>query len=162
MELTYACPNCDASSRIASVEDEYLATCPGCGLTRELNRGATVGGSLSACAWCATEDLYLQKDFPQRLGLAIVVLGFAVSTVFWYYYMPIAAFAVLLATAALDVALVYLVPDVTICYRCLSQHRGPGTNPDHQIAPFDIAIGERYRQERIRIEAIRASEAKPS
>ena len=92
-----------------------------------------------------------------------MVAGFAVSVnrSSGYYYMPIAAFAVLLATAALDVALVYLVPDVTICYRCLSQHRGPGTNPERRIAPFDIAIGERYRQERIRIEEpFRASEVK--
>ena len=84
------------------------------------------------------------------------------STVFWYYYMPIPAFAVLLSTAALDVALYYLVPDVTICYRCLSQYRGTGTNPEGRILPFDLAIGERYRQERLRVEAIRAAESKPS
>lgn len=162
MELTYTCPNCDAVGQIASVEAEYLATCPGCALTRELTRSATVGGELSACAWCATEDLYLQKDFPHGLGLAIVVSGFVASTVFWYYYMPIPAFAVLLSTAALDVALYYLVPDVTICYRCLSQYRGTGTNPEGRILPFDLAIGERYRQERLRVEAIRAAESKPS
>ena len=96
MELTYACPSCDTIGRVDQVEEEYLATCSGCGATRELNRAATAGGSLSACAWCATEDLYLQKDFPHGLGLAIVVSGFAVSTIFWYFYMPIPAFAVLL------------------------------------------------------------------
>ena len=162
MELTYTCPNCDAVGRIASVEGEYVATCSGCAVTRELTRSATAGGELSACAWCATEDLYLQKDFPHGLGLAIVISGFVVSTVFWYYYMPIAAFAVLLSTAALDVALYYLVPDVTICYRCLSQHRGPGTHPEGRVLPFDLAIGDRYRQERLRIEAIRAAESKLS
>ena len=162
MELTFACPNCEAIGHVAAVEDEFVATCPGCALTRELNRSATAGGVLSACPWCATEDLYIQKDFPHGLGLAIVISGFVASTVFWYFYMPIPAFAVLLGTAALDVALYYLVPDVTICYRCLSQSRGPGTNPEGCIAPFDIAIGERYRQERLRVEAIRASESKPS
>jgi hypothetical protein len=89
------------------------------------------------------------------LGLAIVVAGFAVSTVFWAYYMPIAATAVLLVSAALDLVLYYVVPDVTICYRCQSQFRGPGANPRGRFAPFDLAIGERYRQERLRVEQLR-------
>ena len=162
MELTYECPSCEAVGRVPAVEEEYVATCPTCGLTRGLNRAGTSGGALSSCVWCATEDLYLQKDFPHGLGLAIVIAGFALSTVFWALYLPIAAFAVLLVTAALDVVLFYLVPDVTICYRCLGQHRGPGTNPDRRIAPFDLAVGERYRQERIRVEELRASRPDPS
>lgn len=162
MELTFECPSCEAIGRIPSVEAEYQGTCPNCSLTRELNRAATAGGVLSACPWCATEDLYLQKDFPHGLGLGIVISGFVVSTIFWWFYMPVWAFAVLLGTAAVDVALYYLVPDVTICYRCLSQCRGEGSNPDGKFAPFDLAIGERYRQERIRIEEIRASQSKTS
>jgi hypothetical protein len=37
--------------------------------------------------------------------------------------------------------------------------RGPGTNPDDRYRPFDLAIGERYRQERIRAEQLREREA---
>ncbi len=162
MELTFECPSCEAIGRIASVEAEYQATCASCSLTRELNRSATNGGVLSACPWCATDDLYLQKDFPQGLGLGIVILGFVASSVFWWYMMPIWAYGVLLGTAAVDLALYYLVPDVTICYRCLSQCRGVGSNPEQKFPPFDLAIGERYRQERIRIEELRASQSKPS
>lgn len=80
-----------------------------------------------ALHWCATPDLYLQKDFPHGLGLAIVIVGFAAGSIFWYLYMPIWTFAVFLATAMLDLVLYYLVPDVTICYRCLSQFRGQGS-----------------------------------
>lgn len=162
MELTFECPNCEAIRRIPAIESEYQASCSNCSYCRELDRSATSGGVLSACPWCRTEDLYLQKDFPHGLGLAIVISGFVISSVFWWYYMPIWAFAILLGTAAIDVALYYLVPDVTICYRCLSQYRGGGTNPEGKVLPFDLAIGERYRQERIRIEEIRASESKPS
>lgn len=160
MELTYECPNCSAVGRVPAVEGEYLATCPACGATRQLHRSASAEGGLSSCSWCATEDLYIQKDFPHNLGLGIVILGFAVSTVFWAWYMPVVAFAVLLLTAALDVVLYYLVPDVTICYRCLGQHRGAGSNPEGRFAPFDLAIGERYRQERLRAEELRAARAK--
>jgi hypothetical protein len=162
MELTYECPNCETVGRIPAVENEYLATCPSCAATRELNRAGVADGTLSSCVWCATDDLYIQKDFPHGLGLGIVVAGFVISTVFWWMYRPIPAFAVLLATAALDLALYYLVPDVTICYRCLGQHRGPGTNPESRFAPFDLAIGERYRQERLRVEELRASRTRPS
>lgn len=159
MELTYECPACEAVGRVEAVESKAAAECGRCGAVRELKAGAfEPGPALRACAWCATEDLYLQKDFPHGLGLGIVVAGFAISTVFWYYYMPIAAFAVLLATAALDVALYYFVPDVTICYRCLGQYRGPGSNPDGRVRPFDLGVGERYRQERLRIEELRRQE----
>jgi hypothetical protein len=110
---------------------------------------------LDACPWCLTTDLYVQKDFPQGLGLLIVLVGFAISTVLWYYEMPIATFAVLLASAFVDGVLYYTVSDVTICYRCLCQVRGPGSHPDGRFRPFDLAIGERYRQERIRAQQLR-------
>lgn len=126
-------------------------TCEPCGQVRDLSHSAIQDGELAACGWCSTSDLYIQKDFPHALGLGIVITGFVISSVFWYFYMPLSAFATLLATAALDLILYYRVPDVTVCYRCLSQHRGPGSNPAGRYAPFDLSIGERYRQERLRI-----------
>jgi hypothetical protein len=154
MELTFECPGCGSTRRLADLEHAAEAACP-CGMTRPLHPEAACGGELRCCPWCATTDLYVQKDFPHGLGLAIVVLGFVLSTVFWYRYQPVAALAVLLATAAIDVVLYYFVPDVTICYRCLGQCRGAGSNPGGRFQPFDLAIGERYRQERIRIEELR-------
>jgi hypothetical protein len=159
MELTYGCSSCGAIGRIADIESATTASCAGCGQPRTLFKGAVIDGQLAACPLCATEDLYRQKDFPRALGLAIVIAGFVVSTVFWAYYMPVAATATLLATAALDLVLYYLVPDLTICYRCLSQCRGAGSNPGDRFAPFDLAIGERYRQERIRVEQLRQAGA---
>jgi hypothetical protein len=102
-----------------------------------------------------TTDLYIQKDFPQGLGLFTILVGFAISTVFWYYEMPIPAYLVLVASVLLDYVLYHTVGDVTICYRCLSQLRGPGANPDGRFKPFDLALGERYRQERLRILQLR-------
>jgi hypothetical protein len=84
MEMTYECPGCGTVGEVAEVEATRLVECR-CGRTRELHPGAIADGGLVACPWCATEDLYVQKDFPQRLGLAIVVVGFAVSTIFWYF-----------------------------------------------------------------------------
>ena len=155
MELTFQCPNCEAVNHLQSLESVEAASCRQCGLVRRLHREMIDDGQLLACPWCATSDLYLQKDFPQGLGLFIVVVGFVISTVFWYYEMPLATYLVLLTSALLDMVLYYRVPDVTICYRCLSQVRGAGSSAGGRFQPFDLAIGERYRQERIRIEELR-------
>lgn len=161
MELTYSCAECRAVGRQGNLESASEVVCSRCGAIRQLKRSAIESGGLCACAWCGTEDLYIQKDFPHGLGLAIVTVGFAVSTVFWAYYRPLSAFAVLLATAVLDGVLYHLVPDVTICYRCLCQYRGEGANPSGRFKPFDLGVGERYRQERLRVEELRERQEKP-
>jgi hypothetical protein len=158
MELTFEYPKCGRVARQQAVEASAEASCGGCGESRPLRSGAVDAEGLHSCPLCATEELYVQKDFPQGLGLAIVILGFVVSTVFWYYDRPIPALSVLLVSALVDMALFYLVPDVTICYRCLSQYRGAGANPGKRFSPFDLAVGERYRQERMRVQGLRERE----
>lgn len=155
MELTFACPECGTVGNVPSIESAAMATCRACAREHPLRPEAIGGGELHSCAWCATDDLYIQKDFPQGLGLLIVVVGFAISTVFWFYEMPIATYLVLLASALIDMILYYRVPDVTICYRCLGQYRGAGAGGGGRFKPFDLAVGERYRQERMRVEELR-------
>jgi hypothetical protein len=155
MELTYQCPSCSAVSHVRSLATAARAICEHCRAEHPLHEEMVGDGRLEGCPWCATGELYIQKDFPQGLGLFIVIVGFAISTVFWYLERPLVTYAVLLGSALLDLALYYRVPDVTICYRCLSQVRGAQANPDGRFAPFDLAIGERFRQERIRVEELR-------
>jgi len=155
MELTFSCQNCEATGRLGGVETATEAVCLHCGTVRRLHREAISQTGLEACPCCLTGDLYVQKDFPQGLGLFTILVGFAISTVFWYYEMPIAAYLVLVASALLDYVLYHTVGDVTICYRCLSQLRRRGANPDGRFKPFDLAVGERYRQERLRIQQLR-------
>ncbi len=157
MELTHACRSCGAVSRVPDVASARVIPCAACGDSRPVPDGSFRDGDLASCPCCGTDDFYRQKDFPQALGLVIVVVGFAISTVFWYYERPLWTYAILLASALLDMVLYYRVPDVTICYRCLAQYRGPGSNPGGAFAPFDLGVGERYRQERIRVEEHRKS-----
>lgn len=159
MELTFECPGCHAVGHVAPVESAAAAVCRSCGRERGLRAESFEETGLRSCALCATEDLYVQKDFPQGLGLAIVVAGFVASTVFWYFDRPLPALGILLVSALADMVLYRLVPDVTICYRCLSQFRGAGANPGGRFRGFDLAVGERYRQERIRAEQLRGRSA---
>jgi len=161
MELTFSCSNCSAVGHVLPLEGATVADCRHCGTARALRPEAVADGQLVACPWCMTTDLYIQKDFPQGLGLFIVCVGFAISTVFWYYEMPIPAYLVLIISILFDLVMYHLVGDVTICYRCLSQMRGTGTNPDGRYRPFDLASGERYRQERMRAEQLRERGAQP-
>jgi hypothetical protein len=101
------------------------------------------------CLACPSTDLFVRKDFPQRLGVAIVVAGFAVSCVTWYLYQKELTFAVLFAVALVDWALYALVGDSLVCYRCGAQYRQvPGVKGR---AGFDLAVHERYRQQAARL-----------
>jgi hypothetical protein len=58
----------------------------------------------------------------------------------------------LIGSAAFDGLLYLWVKDVIVCYRCHAHYRGVQPNPDHK--PFELAIQERYRQEKIRQEQL--------
>ena len=153
MNVTFNCTNCQMTTRAQLCLGAELLVCRNCSAEIPLKSNAMEGPRVQLCPVCATVDLYIQKDFPQLLGLAIVGLGIVLSSIAWWQYWYPTALGILLLTAALDLVLYYLVGDVTVCYRCLSQYRGAERNPDHQA--FDLEVGERYRQERLRLEQLR-------
>jgi len=151
MELTYQCPECEAVNRVAGAESAPEFTCNACGYKRQGKAGSIVAEGVCHCPYCGTEKLYIQKDFPQGLGLLIVISGFALATYFWFLVRPMATYGVLIASALLDLFLWKKVPDVAMCYRCLGQMRGPDVKPLGRFGPFDLEVGETFRQERIRV-----------
>ena len=153
MTLTFECPSCQAANRLEIRPEQEAISCANCSQTTHARPGGAQGATLLRCVVCGTEDMYVQKDFPHRLGLTIVGLGILFSSVAWGMRRSLLAFGILLLTAALDACLYYLMGDVTVCYRCLAQYRGIERNPEH--VPFDLAVGERYRQERLRLEMLR-------
>ncbi|WP_165248157.1 hypothetical protein [Paludisphaera soli] len=160
MELTFECPHCRMIDHTESVEASGRALCRHCLRERELAPDAfDAEGGLAKCPACGSADLYIRKDFPQALGLAIVTAGFAASTAFWYSERPLSAYLVLGSSLLLDMILYRWVPDVAVCYRCSSQIRGPGIDPGGRRGAFDLAVGERYRQERLRARALKAGGA---
>ncbi len=109
---------CDVPEHAAAA-----AVCPECHEPTRLPAGAIETGRLSRCLACPSVDLFVRKDFPQRLGVGLVVLGVVASSISWGYGWPIVTFAILFATALLDVILYMIVPNALMCYRCGAQYR---------------------------------------
>jgi hypothetical protein len=99
--------------------------------------------------------LYRKKDFPHRLGLAILSLACLASIVPYRLYMMWQVWVILLGSLAFDFILYRLVGDVVVCYRCLAQYRGYPT--PFAFPPYELGIAERYRQEKIRGEQLQAA-----
>jgi hypothetical protein len=112
---------------------------------------------LARCAACGNHELYKKKDFPHSLGMAILIVALVLSTVTYYAYEKWWTWSFLIGSALIDGALYLVVGDVVVCYRCEAHHRGTLTTDAHQ--PFEITIGERYRQDRMRLERAKSNSA---
>ena len=154
MNVTFTCPHCQAVSRSTLEPMAEELVCSACGQAIPVPAGALDGERLHRCVVCPSTDLFVRKDFPQRLGVWIVTLGIAASCVAWGYYLRWLTYAILFATALADVVLYLVVPNALMCYRCGAQYRGASDLDSH--APFDLEVHERHRQQKIRLEELRA------
>lgn len=151
MQIGYLCPACSAPVQLADVETLAVLACPHCGDALEVPADAFVAGPprrLGRCLVCPSGDLFLRKDFPQRLGVGIVVVGLLASCVAWGMRELVATFAILFVTALIDLVLYLVVPDCVACYRCGARYRGAGADG---FAPFDLETHERHRQQVARL-----------
>jgi len=145
MNVTFSCPACQEGVRTDVSPADAALVCPHCQQAITIGQDAFDDGQLRRCLVCPSTDLFLRKDFPQRLGVGIVALGIAASCVTWGFALPIATFAILFATALVDVVLYLIVPDALMCYRCGAQYRMAPGMAGHSA--FNLETHERYRQQ---------------
>ena len=163
MQITYACPGCDATVMLEGVEQRAALECPSCHAAIAIpagalhRTGAGRGLRLTRCLVCPSHELFARKDFPQRLGVAIVVAGFAASCVAWAWQLLVPTFAILFATALVDVLLYLFMPECLTCYRCQSRYRGDDITEAH--GGFDLETHEKHRQGRARAAELTRSAA---
>ncbi|RMG38321.1 MAG: hypothetical protein D6725_07490 [Planctomycetota bacterium] len=156
MQLQFACPKCGRQHFVEDAEASPRVSCADCGWYREVAAESVQQDNPRRCLVCGCDDLWRQKDFPQHVGLAFVVVGAVLSTIAWAYVRPLWAIGILMAFALVDLLLFVLMPDVLVCYRCRSRHR-PGRIAEH-FGQFNLETAERYRQQQRRLEqAARAS-----
>ena len=159
MHITFACPACAATVAMRDIESAEALECSACRARLPIPAAALVAGPdgeprLQRCLVCPSTELFLRKDFPQRLGVGIVVAGLAASCVTWAWREMLMTFAILFGTALIDVVLYFWVPDCLTCYRCGARYSGDGVanqhgDPaagSHQFEAFDLETHEKHRQ----------------
>ena len=149
MNVTFSCPACGDSVALDLDPLPTEMACPACQARLAIPDGALAAGHVRRCVVCPSTELFVRKDFPQRLGVAIVVIGFAASCVSWAYYQVYLTFAILFATALIDVILYAVVGESLNCYRCNAEYRGVEHLHDH--GTFELETHERYRQQAARL-----------
>ena len=155
MKLTFLCPSCQAPNRSRLADDQRTIACAACDYHRDVPEDQFSDDKAKSCVVCSNPDLWRQKDFPQSLGILMVALGAIFSSIAWYYHRPVIALSILAAFGVLDMILYIVMPDVLVCYRCRSRHGV--TEADESFSGYDHELGERYRQERLRLEQEQSS-----
>ncbi len=153
MNVTFRCPHCDQLAIAPLTEPATEFACSSCQATFQPSASAIQDGIVQQCLVCPCRELYVRKDFSQAVGVTIVVIGFVISSVFWFYRMPIWTYATLFASALIDVVLYLTVGNVLQCYQCQAQYRGLKMleEPGGEHEGFDLETHEKHRQQQIRL-----------
>lgn len=99
------------------------------------------GEKVDRCSRCSSTAFYVQKDFDQRLGCAILALGAALALFAAWRWGGVWLVPILLAFAAFDFVLARRVPPVVICYRCDTEYREVPEASAYK--PYDPHVAER-------------------
>ena len=134
--IAFRCPSCGGEAE-CGLDGHGL--CPACKTATDLALSRSIAEEriVDRCPACEGEQLYVQRDFNQKAGLGIVILG-AVLAPFTPFYSS------LVVAALVDAALYALLPEITVCYRCHAHFRGFLRNPGHQA--FDLHLAEQYEK----------------
>jgi len=147
MQIRYHCPT---DGCVAIIEYEPLEECgpfiecPRCHTPHRINLTDAVRGQtlVDRCVVCGASELFVRKDFPQRLGFAIVLVFGAASILLFAKSNLLAAWGVLGAAVLIDLLIYALIGKVTTCYACRAEYRKCRLNPAHD--GFDLATSEKY------------------
>ncbi len=156
MNVAFHCPKCEAINWAEVLPGAEAIVCTHCEQELRIPPGVIEGGRINRCLVCPSADLFVRKDFPQRLGVLIVTIGLFASCVAWAYSQLYLTFAILFATALVDVVLSLVVPDALMCYRCGAMYRGAADLEEH--GTFNLETHERHRQQKIRLAAAQEKE----
>jgi len=150
VNVTFTCPNCNQPTQVSFDENSQQLVCSHCSHTIVIPAAAVVGQQVQRCLACPSLDLYVRKDFPQRVGIALVAAGIIGSSIAWAYVNVFWTFAILFTSALADLALFAVVGNALTCYRCQAQYRRTEQIDVH--GAFDLETHERYRQLAARID----------
>ncbi len=154
MNITFLCPDCEHTSRIP-LDRESAVACTACDWKQASTSRVSEEGSVDECLACGCKELFIRKNFSQRLGVIVVVIAATASAIAWAYYMWYTAYGILFAAALLDLYLYFTVGNLLQCYRCNAEYRGLPHLDDHEA--FNLETHEKFRQQAIRLAEAQAS-----
>jgi len=104
--------------------------------------------AVDRCPVCGGADFYERKDFDPKMGLTVVVIGAAISAVFYWLGRDFIAYSVLGAAALIDLIVFRHLAEVTVCYRCHTEFRGayPRTAQAFDLHTADVLEQEYERK----------------
>lgn len=149
MNVAFVCRNCDKPVQAVVAPSDSELKCTACGQSSPIHPEDFADGKLQACLVCGCRELFVRKDFSQRLGVTIVVCGLLGSSIAWGFHMRYVSYAILFATAFADLVLYLMVKNILQCYRCQAAYRG--LNGLEAFEPFDLETHEKFRQQAIRL-----------
>lgn len=129
--VNFLCTRCE--TRLARLAGEPSRPCEECGEPNDV-AAPPAGSIIERCAACGHEELYFQKDFNRKTGIALVVVGAIFAP--WTYFLS------LVGVTILDYVIWRVVKDVIVCYACQAVHRGYPPNP--ALKPFDLVTHDRH------------------
>jgi hypothetical protein len=149
MNVTFACSECEQTSRQTIEPTTSKVVCTSCEHVIPAKVSMDPAEPLNRCLICGCKELYVRKDFSQRLGLAIVVTAMVLSSIAWGFHWRYATYGILFAAALIDVVLYFSVGNLLQCYRCRAEYRGlPGLD---QREAFNLETHEKFRQQAARL-----------
>ncbi len=122
--------------------DDAAPPAEACGLPLQWAQAFDDCRRLKRCPACGCRDLFVRKDFPQKLGLAMVIIAAVVALALFATGNGLWAFAVLGAMAVIDACVYLLTGKLLVCYRCRSEFRD---TPVSGHESYELATGEKYR-----------------
>jgi len=100
-------------------------------------------GRVRRCVVCGCREIFKRYDFPQRFGLALVLIAIIACVVLLIEGQVLWAMGVLLGTVVIDRIVYVFTRECLVCYRCRSEFRDVKVDKSH--ASWDLSIGEKYR-----------------
>lgn len=147
MQVRYDCPTdgCVAIIEYAPLE-ECGATmkCPRCSVEHpmHISEAMRTQGLVDQCAVCAGKELFVRKDFPQGIGMLVVVVFGLAAIYFFSQSSLLTAWGILASAILIDFLIYRLIGHVTACYACRAEYRQ--YNPSDENDAFDLATSEKY------------------
>lgn len=146
MQIRYHCPT---DGCVAIIEYEPLETsgptmeCPRCHVRHPMRVSESIQRDhlVDRCVVCGGSELFIRKDFPQRLGVAVVVV-FGLAAIYYFSISVLIAWSILAAAVFVDLVIYAFLGKVTTCYACRAEYRKCPLNHAHE--GFDLATSEKY------------------